>query len=95
MQLLQHRKNVLISYLRPFVFDPLIQNFNPCDNEPINASSLVAINNIKRKLNGIPRKYQTFMDIPLSPEGHIKFIIDEAKNPANLSRMYFYWSPYV
>lgn len=94
MRLLQHRKNVLVSYLRPFVFDPLIQNFSP-DFEPINENSLAAINNIKRKLDGYARKYRKFLDFPLSPEGHVKFIIDEATSPENLAYMYFYWNPYV
>jgi hypothetical protein len=77
------------------VFDPLIQHFSDEDDEPINENSLAAINNIKRKLNGFPRKFRTFLEIALSPEGHVKFIIDEAKSQSNLSAMYFYWNPYI
>lgn len=95
LALLQNRKNVLMSYLRPFVFDPLIRNFSPTDNEPINAESMVAINMIRRKLNGYCRKYKTFLEIPLSTEGHVRVIIEEATSDANLAVMYFHWNPFV
>lgn len=93
MRLLQHRKNVLISYLRPFVFDALSHNSR--SEEPINQESLAAINNIKKKLDGLPRKYKKFLDIPLSSEGHVKFIIQEAMSSENLSVMYYPWGPHI
>jgi serine/threonine-protein kinase ATR len=96
MSLLQNRKNVLVSYLRPFVFDPLIRNFSQqSEHEPVNHQSLNAINTIKRKLDGYVRKFQKFLEIPLSSEGHVKVIIEEATSDVNLSRMYFFWNPYI
>ena len=95
VRLLQTRKNVLVSYLRPFVFDPLIKNFRRGENEPVNQDSLKAIQSIQRKLDGFVRKYGSFVDIPLSTEGIVKIIIEESTSDENLSVMYFHWNPYI
>lgn len=100
MRLLYHRKNVLVSYIRPFAFDQLFR-YKKGGEKAVLADELTYkrrrtdINDMMRKLDGYPRKYRKFLEIALSPEGHVKFVIDEATSQANLSQMYFYWAPYA
>lgn len=84
-----------MSYLRPFVFDPLIRHFTQDSNEPVNNEAQYAIAMIKKKLDGYVRVYKKFTEIPLSVEGQVNLLIQEATSDENLSVMFVHWNPFI
>lgn len=101
LKVLQKEKNTLLSYLRPLVYDPLLKkhdNFmndaSRGENEHVEKEALLAIIKIEDRLNGIVSKYGGTSSIPLSTEGQVRFIIDEATSEQNLSAMFHGWAPW-
>lgn len=96
LSLMQREKNTLTSYLRPFIYDPMIRKRNALDQaESADAEAIANLECVEKKLKGIVKKFKGSSGIPLSSEGQVKFIIDEATSDENLSVMYFHWSPYI
>lgn len=95
LKLMQNEKNTLMSYLRPFIYDPMIRNRTKDEMESVDPSAMQNLKTIDKKLKGIVRRYKGSTEIPLSSSGHVSFIIDEATSDQNLSVMFYHWNPYV
>lgn len=97
LQLMQREKNTLISYLRPFIYDPMIRkkSHHGEQTEAVDTEAMANLQRVEKKLQGIVKKYKGITEIALSSEGQVKFIIDEAISDENLSVMYFHWNPYI
>jgi serine/threonine-protein kinase ATR len=92
LRILQREKNTLMSYLTPFLYDPMIAS-NMKEN-----SDRISLKNqqcIEKKLKGVVRRYNKPSEVPLSIEGHVNMLINEATSDENLSQMYFPWSPFI
>ncbi|CAO1396698.1 unnamed protein product [Diamesa hyperborea] len=100
LRVLQKEKNTLMSYLRPFVYDPLMswERANVRENREIERTdpkALTNIRNIEQRIKGVVKKYKGSSGIPLSTEGQVNFIIEEATNIDNLCSMFFGWSSFM
>ncbi|CAG9804809.1 unnamed protein product [Chironomus riparius] len=96
LQLMQKEKNTLISYLRPFIYDPMITKKSSADHrETIDSAAMINLENVDKKLKGVVKKYKGSSGIALSSEGQVKFIIEEATSDENLAIMWFHWNPYI
>lgn len=95
LQLMQKEKNTLVSYLRPFIYDPMITKKSGADRETIDPAAMINLENVEKKLSGIVKKYKGTSGIALSSEGQVKFIIEEATSDKNLAIMWFHWNPYI
>lgn len=95
LRVMQKEKNTLMSYLRPLVYD-VPQKTAPNRNvEHVEQESVEHIKNIEMRLKGIVRKYKGSSGIPLSTEGQVNFIIEEATDDENLSGMFCGWAPWI
>lgn len=96
LQLMQKEKNTLVSYLRPFIYDPMITKKSGADHrESIDPAAMINLENVEKKLSGVVKKYKGTSGIALSSEGQVKFIIEEATSDDNLAVMWFHWNPYI
>lgn len=53
------------------------------------------IQNIELRLQGILKTRNKSLSIPLSVEGQVDSLIQEATNVDNLCQMYFGWGPFL
>lgn len=99
LRVLQREKKTLMSYLRPWVYEPVVKkNDNNNSGDKIERTEKNAIEQIKKiemRLKGIVRKYKGSSGIALSTEGQVNFIIEEATNEENLACMYRGWIPWL
>ncbi|KAG5680126.1 hypothetical protein PVAND_009651 [Polypedilum vanderplanki] len=92
LKIMHNEIHTLMSYLRPFIYDPMIsknekENFDP--------NALENLQCIEKKLKGIVRRFKKFTEVPISIEGNVNMILKEATSDENLSLMYFHWSPFI
>jgi len=95
-----------MSVLRPFVFDPLVEwSRNRRGREPAAASTSttgevsnsMAMENIRAiqlRLQGVARNLTKELNVPLSVEAQVSYLIKEATDPSNLSVMYVGWGSF-
>lgn len=103
LRVMTKEKKTLLSYLRPMVYDPLLKNNNEfkstdgrhTEAERVESEAIANIKNIENRLKGVASKFKGSSVIPLSTEGHVKFIIEEATNVANLELMFKGWMPWM
>jgi serine/threonine-protein kinase ATR len=92
--LMQKEINTLMAYFLPFVNDPLNKtDFKTTEQERKRVDDKITI--VEEKLKGIVQKYQGSSEAPLSCVGQVHYVIEEATSDKNLSRMYFFWSPFI
>ena len=104
--LMRNQKDILMSALRPFYFDPLLDwvpdgkhKKNDTGGEVINEKAVETLKSIENKLNGLvearkkPNSKNT-INLPLSVAGQGNFLIKEATSVDNLSQMYHGWAPW-
>ena len=104
MGLMRNQKDVLMSALRPFYFDPLLdwvptsgkqKKIEP-RGEVINVKAVETLRRIENKLNGfIESKTKTSINMSLSVAGQVQYLIKEATSDENLSQMYLGWASYI
>lgn len=101
LRVMQKEKSTLLSYLRPMVYDPLLKSNDEWSNEKkseverVETVAIKRIKDIENRLKGIASKYKGTSGIPLSTEGHVNFIIGEAKKEENLAVMFHGWMPWM
>ena len=106
--LMRNQKDGLMSALRPFYFDPLLdwmetdrKSKKTDTGEVVNEKAVETLKSIENKLKGLveaSRKKantKTNINLPLSVAGQVQFLIKEATSVDNLSQMYHGWAPYL
>lgn len=102
LRVLQREKKTLMSYLRPWVYEPLVKkndykyrDAKADKSERKEQSAIDRIKKIEMRLKGIVKKYKGSSVIALSTEGQVNFIIEEATNEENLAPMFKGWMPWL
>ncbi|ESO92356.1 hypothetical protein LOTGIDRAFT_190706 [Lottia gigantea] len=104
LRVMRDQMDPLMSVLRPFIHDPLVewskpargQRSNPTDTGEIsNEQAMNHVQNIEHRLKGIIKNKTKPRGLPLSIEGHVNYLIQEATDEKNLSQMYIGWAPYL
>ncbi|CAL1278598.1 unnamed protein product [Larinioides sclopetarius] len=101
MRVMRSRTDALMSVLRPFVHDPLVEwsrskhSKAQHDGEIINEQGLTHVKDIELRLNGIIKYKNKQQGLPLSIEGQVNHLIQEAVDIRNLSQMYIGWAAYM
>ena len=106
LSVMRNEKDVLMSMLRPFVFDPLVdwtkENKSKCGGADIGQEHL---KRVEDRLTGYvtdpleskkkEKRKKTLINHGLSVEGQVNHLIREAKDIDNLAVMYWGWAPYL
>lgn len=96
LSLMQNEKNILMSYLRPFIYDPMmVRSRDKLLMSEGSDPNAVNVESVESKLKGIVKKYQGSSVIPLSCEGQVNFLLEESTSDRNLAVMWFHWNPYI
>ena len=106
LNVMRNEKDVLMSMLRPFVFDPLVDWAK--DNKSKSGGADIGQEHLKRvedRLTGFvtdplenkkkEKRKKTLINHSLSVEGQVNHLISEAKDTNNLAVMYWGWAPYL
>lgn len=93
MRILRENKNTLMTILETFIHDPLVEwsksrKYSRTEQDNVFAVKSLAV--IERKLTGIVQD-----GIPLSVEGQVQELIQQATSIDNLSQMYVGWAPFM
>jgi len=104
LRMMRDQKDLLMSVLRPFIFDPLVdwtvrdkskKKDQPEENKP----GQQALARVQDRLDGLvqppDKKRKENLNTPLSVEGQVDHIIKEAMSINNLSVMYWGWTPFL
>ncbi|GIY34757.1 hypothetical protein CDAR_97931 [Caerostris darwini] len=101
MRVMRSRTDALMSVLRPFVHDPLVEwsrkpsKVQHDTGEITNEQGLTHVKDIELRLNGIIKNKHKQQGLPLSIEGQVNHLIQEAVDIKNLSQMYIGWAAYM
>ncbi|XP_055699229.1 serine/threonine-protein kinase ATR-like isoform X2 [Phlebotomus papatasi] len=101
LRVLQSQMSTLMSVLRPFVYDPLVswtkKDKDRADGkiERTDPQALTNLNQIEERLKGYVKINGKRAKMPLSTEGQVNFVIQEATDINNLSVMYIGWGAYM
>lgn len=111
LKLMRDQKDVLMSALRPFYFDPLVEwasrrerggapGQSKVQEEIVNQRAVEVLNAIEERLRGIvakmtSRSQSKTFKQPLSVSGQVNFLIKEATSETNLAQMYIGWSGFI
>ena len=101
--LMRKQKDVLMSALRPFYFDPLLdwvgKHQKSDTGEQVNEKAVENLAAIEKRLNGIvenkKKPTKSSINMPLSVAGQVQHLINEATTEDNLSQMYIGWASYL
>jgi serine/threonine-protein kinase ATR len=97
MAVLQRNKELLMSVLETFLHDPLCEwSRNKArkllpDGSGCNPLAVKSLTTIERKLQG----YVHATRLPMSTSGQVEYLIQQATDPENLSRMYIGWASFL
>nr|XP_045585132.1 serine/threonine-protein kinase atr-like isoform X1 [Procambarus clarkii] len=100
MRVMRKEREALMSVLRPFVYDPLVEwsrgdksakNTGEINNE----KAQMHVSNIEHRLSGQIRTKARGPNLPLSVEGQVNSLIEEATSIDNLCQMYIGWAAYM
>nr|CAB3224707.1 serine/threonine-protein kinase atr [Phallusia mammillata] len=102
MNVLREQREPLMSVLKTFIHDPLVEwskkgrggasSFDENSGEVVNEKALSHMNDIDKRLRGIVAKSK---GLPLSIEGHVHYLIQEATDEEKLCQMYIGWAPFM
>nr|XP_042905636.1 serine/threonine-protein kinase ATR isoform X1 [Parasteatoda tepidariorum] len=102
MRVMRSKTDALMSVLRPFVHDPLVEwsrskhhKTQLESGEITNEQGLTHVKDIELRLNGIIKSKNKQQGLPLSIEGQVNHLIQEAVDIKNLSQMYIGWAAYM
>lgn len=103
LRIMRNETDALMSVLKPFVHDPLVEwskaakgarSHQSESGEIINEKALVNVNGIEQRLKGVYRGRNKPAGPPLSVEGQVDSLIQEATSEVNLCQMYVGWGAY-
>ncbi|XP_053315671.1 serine/threonine-protein kinase ATR [Spea bombifrons] len=105
MRLMRDQREPLMSVLKPFLHDPLVEWSKPArggskvqaneTGEVINEKAKTHVLDIEQRLQGVIKTRNRVKGLPLSIEGHVHYLIQEATDENLLSQMYLGWAPYM
>nr|XP_015216835.1 PREDICTED: serine/threonine-protein kinase ATR isoform X1 [Lepisosteus oculatus] len=105
LRLMRDQREPLMSVLKTFLHDPLVEWSKPVkggtkahvneSGEILNEKAKTHVLDIEQRLQGVIKNRNKVMGLPLSIEGHVHYLIDEATNEKLLCLMYLGWAPYL
>ncbi|RUS83841.1 hypothetical protein EGW08_008382 [Elysia chlorotica] len=104
LRVIRNQMDPLMSVLKPFIYDPLVEWSKPSRGQRSNATDSGEINNelalshvqnIEDRMRGILKTKAKPRCLPLSIEGHVNYLLQEATDDKNLCQMYIGWAAYM
>ena len=102
LKVMRNEKEVLMSLLRPFVCDPLV-DWSKGNKTSGAEMGLKVLKRVEDRLSGVvengvlekDKRKKSLINHALSVEGQVDHIIKEASDTNNLAVMYWGWAPYL
>ncbi|XP_074261902.1 serine/threonine-protein kinase ATR isoform X2 [Saimiri boliviensis] len=105
MRLMRDQREPLLSVLKTFLHDPLVEWSKPVKGhskaslnetgEVVNEKAKTHVLDIEQRLQGVIKTRNRVTGLPLSIEGHVHYLIQEATDENLLCQMYLGWTPYM
>uniref|UniRef100_A0AAY4APV8 Serine/threonine-protein kinase ATR n=1 Tax=Denticeps clupeoides TaxID=299321 RepID=A0AAY4APV8_9TELE len=105
LRLMRDQREPLMSVLKTFLHDPLVEWSKPVkgpmktqaneSGEIVNEKAKTHVLDIEQRLQGVIKNRNKVMGLPLSIEGHVHYLIQEATDENLLCQMYLGWGPYL
>ncbi|KAK3087699.1 hypothetical protein FSP39_009351 [Pinctada imbricata] len=109
LRVMRNQNDPLMSVLKPLVYDPLVEwsrgqkgqkassGDDKSKGEITNDQAMTHVQNIEHRLKGILKSSRQSKprSIPLSIEGHVRHLIQEASDNRNLCQMYVGWAAFM
>uniref|UniRef100_A0A3B1KAQ1 Serine/threonine-protein kinase ATR n=1 Tax=Astyanax mexicanus TaxID=7994 RepID=A0A3B1KAQ1_ASTMX len=105
LRLMRDQREPLMSVLKTFLHDPLVEWSKPVkgslktqaneSGEIVNEKAKTHVQDIEQRLQGVIKNRNKVMGLPLSIEGHVHYLIQEATDDNLLCQMYLGWGPYL
>ncbi|KAG6929988.1 ATR serine/threonine kinase [Chelydra serpentina] len=105
MRLMRDQREPLMSVLKTFIHDPLVEWSKPVKGntkaqvnetgEVVNEKAKTHVLDIEQRLQGVIKTRNRVKGLPLSIEGHVHYLIQEANDENLLCQMYMGWAPYM
>ncbi|XP_019728158.1 serine/threonine-protein kinase ATR isoform X2 [Hippocampus comes] len=105
LRLMRDQRESLMSVLKTFLHDPLVewskQGKGLCKiqanetGEILNEKAKTHVCDIEQRLQGVIKSRNKVLGLPLSIEGHVHYLIQEATDDKLLCLMYVGWGPYL
>ncbi|KAL6038204.1 hypothetical protein STEG23_030972, partial [Scotinomys teguina] len=105
LRLMRDQREPLMSVLKTFLHDPLVEWSKPVKGhskaalnetgEVVNEKAKTHVLDIEQRLKGVIKTRNRVTGLPLSIEGHVHYLIQEATDENLLCQMYLGWTPYM
>ncbi|XP_054839454.1 serine/threonine-protein kinase ATR [Eublepharis macularius] len=105
MRLMRDQREPLMSVLKTFLHDPLVEWSKPVKGntkaqvnetgEIVNEKAKTHVLDIEQRLQGVIKNRNRVKGLPLSIEGHVHHLIQDATDENLLCQMYLGWAPYM
>ncbi|KAM8833099.1 serine/threonine-protein kinase ATR [Synchiropus picturatus] len=105
LRLMRDQREPLMSVLKTFLHDPLVEWSKPSKGlsrpqpnetgEIVNEKAKTHVCDIEQRLQGVIKSRNKVLGLPLSIEGHVHYLIQEATDDKLLCQMYLGWGPYL
>uniref|UniRef100_A0A669AX27 Serine/threonine-protein kinase ATR n=1 Tax=Oreochromis niloticus TaxID=8128 RepID=A0A669AX27_ORENI len=105
IRLMRDQREPLMSVLKTFLHDPLVEWSKQAKGlskaqanetgEIVNEKAKTHVCDIEQRLQGVIKSRNKVLGLPLSIEGHVHYLIQEATDDKLLCQMYLGWGPYL
>ncbi|XP_053162859.1 serine/threonine-protein kinase ATR isoform X2 [Hemicordylus capensis] len=105
LRLMRDQREPLMSVLKTFLHDPLVEWSKPVrgntktlvneTGEIVNEKAKTHVLDIDQRLQGVIKNRNRIKGLPLSIEGHVHHLIQDATDENLLCQMYLGWAPYM
>ncbi|CAJ1074374.1 serine/threonine-protein kinase ATR [Xyrichtys novacula] len=105
LRLMRDQREPLMSVLKTFLHDPLVEWSKQGKGlsktqanetgEIVNEKAKTHVCDIEQRLQGVIKSRNKVLGLPLSIEGHVHYLIQEATDDKLLCQMYLGWGPYL
>ncbi|XP_024119150.1 serine/threonine-protein kinase ATR isoform X2 [Oryzias melastigma] len=105
LRLMKDQREPLMSVLKTFLHDPLVEWSKQTKGlsktqvhetgEIVNEKAKTHVCDIEQRLLGVIKSRNKVLGLPLSIEGHVHYLIQEATDEKLLCQMYLGWGPYL
>ncbi|XP_037833578.1 serine/threonine-protein kinase ATR [Kryptolebias marmoratus] len=105
LRVMRDQREPLMSVLKTFLHDPLVEwskqgkglSKTPANEtgEIVNEKAKTHVCDIDQRLQGVIKSRNKVLGLPLSIEGHVHYLIQEATDEKLLCQMYLGWGPYL
>ncbi|XP_033469705.1 serine/threonine-protein kinase ATR [Epinephelus lanceolatus] len=105
LRLMRDQREPLMSVLKTFLHDPLVEWSKQAKGlskaqanetgEIVNEKAKTHVCDIDQRLQGVIKSRNKVLGLPLSIEGHVHYLIQEATDDKMLCQMYLGWGPYL